>query len=158
STTEGYVLQADEPGPHKAVIELDLAVGARGAGTFRGFDLDLPRAPVTRLDLELPPAVKDVRVGKTVFSTVPSEDKRHSRLKTPGLGPVDRLELSWKGPVVRSFGPPELTADGRITVQVHETFVETTTELTLNVLRGQAAQWQLQLPPQAALELQTPGG
>lgn len=158
NANEGYVLQVEEPGAHRATLDLELAAAARGAGTFRGFDLDLPRAPVTTLDLELPASAKEVRLGKTTLATKPTEDRKQSRLEAGGLGPLDRLELSWKGPVTRAVGPALLTADGRLTVQVHETFVETTAEITLSVLRGQTQQWQLQVPPQASLEVQSAAG
>ncbi|HXG08510.1 MAG TPA: hypothetical protein VNK04_01855, partial [Gemmataceae bacterium] len=159
-TTDGYVLLVDEPGPHKAALELDLPVTSRGTGgNFRGLVLDLPRAPVTTLELDLPASVKEVRVGRTgtALATKPQEDKQRSRLETGGLGPLEQLDLTWKGPASRPVGPPLLTAEGKITVQVSESVVTTVAEITLDVLRGQATQWQLQVPPQAVVRVKTAG-
>lgn len=160
---DGYVLQVEEPGVHKAVLDFDLPLAVKGGGTLRGLDLDLPRAAVTTLELDLPPSVKEARVGGTSLPARPTEDKRHSRLDTGGLGALDRLEVTWKAPASKTSAvtlPPLRTVEGRISVQVHETFVETVAELTLSVLRGQTDRWQLQLPTvpaQGSLEIQTPG-
>jgi hypothetical protein len=157
-TTDRYLLQVDEPGAHKATLDLDLAVKPSGTGgTQRGFTLDLPRAPVTTLELDVPAAAKEVRVGRATIATRPHEDARFRRLEAGALGSVDQLDVSWKGPASGPTGPPLLSAEGQIAVQVlSENAVKTTAEIKLEVLRGQVAQWQLQVPPQAVVRLKNP--
>jgi hypothetical protein len=159
----GFTVTVPEAGSH--VLKLDLELGLVAKGSDRGFDLDLPRAGVTTLSLELPEDVPEVHVGRTdptgdargkawTQPTVKSADGKSTRLETGALGPVSRVELAWKGPTPLPGATTLLAAEARATVRVAADGVTTDLELTLKVLRGQAVQWNLLLPPQ--VELVTP--
>jgi hypothetical protein len=147
---DGYLVQAEKPGEHKASLDLVLPVvtkkGAKGAD--RGFDLDLPRAAITTLEqLDLTEGVSEVRLGNRPLR--PSKlDSRQSRLEKVPVAPIDHLDLSWKGPAPEpAKGSPLLAATGRIQVRVNEVHAVIDAELTLQVLSGEVAQWQIWLPP-----------
>ena len=111
-------------------------------GNTSGFVLDLPRAPATRLELDLPPGVKDVRVGNRPVAEVPLLTFKGQQLKglppsTSGPGIPDKLDLSWKGDQGAPNTPPVLTVDGRIHVQLDARGMTTTARLTLTVQGGQ---------------------
>jgi hypothetical protein len=153
---DGYVVEVEKPGDHQAVLEIEVPLTGKGAE--RGFDLDLPRAPITSLDLDLPdPSVKEAHL------TVPGKDARPATQALPArvvdgknhvsalLGALSRLELSWKGPAPPPSGPPLLTAEGHITVRIVPTGVLTDLAFTLKPLRGQTSQWRFLLPPRTEL-------
>jgi hypothetical protein len=156
STEDGYVVEVEKPGDHQAVLEVEVELTGKGAE--RGFSLDLPRAPITTLDLDLPdPAVKDVRL------TVPGKEGRPTTQALPVrvadgknrvsalLGALSRLELAWKGPAPPLAGPPLLTAEGHITVRIVASGVLTDMSFSLKPLRGQTSQWRFLLPPRTEL-------
>jgi hypothetical protein len=156
-TEDGYVVQVEKPGDHQATLEMEVAVV--GKGSERGFDLDLPRAPITSLDLELAdPAVKEVRL------TLPGKDARPTSQPLPArvvdgrarvsglLGALGRLDLAWKGDQKPPpGGPPLLAAEARLTVRVGPGGVYTDMAFTLKTLRGQTGEWRFLLPPRTEL-------
>jgi hypothetical protein len=156
----GLVIQADKAGLHQASLDLLVPLSAKktAKGADRGLDLDLPRAAITRLEqLDLPAAVTEVRMGTEARTLHPrAVNARWSRLESEPVVPLHHLELAWKGsPGELAKGPPVVAANGQIVVRVNETQVATQAELRLTVLRGETAQWQIQvpLPPEAALEI-----
>jgi hypothetical protein len=156
----GLVIQADKAGLHQATLDLLVPLGAKktAKGADRGLDLDLPRAAITRLEqLNLPAAVTEVRMGTETRVLHPRVvDARWSRLENEPIVPLNHLELAWKGATGEpAKGPPVVAANGQIIVRVNETQVVTEAELRLTVVRGETAQWQIQvpLPPDVALEV-----
>jgi hypothetical protein len=158
ATDEGFVVQVEKPGEHQ--LRLDLELQLAGKGGERGLDLDLPKAAITTLALDLPETVKEVRLtlpdasrepkgSSWTLATKPGPNKQ--RLETGALGPVGRLELAWKGTAPPPGAAPLLTGEGRVTVRIGEPSVITDIELTLRTLRGQTLQWRLLLPPGATL-------
>jgi hypothetical protein len=140
----GFVVQVDKAGKHEFQLHLELAVVAKE--NERSFSLDLPGAAVTTLDLELPEGVSIARVGPDAMKAEPLENKRN-HVKGP-LGPLQKLDVAWASGTAM---PPLLSADTRISVRVEETQIVTEAELTLKPLRGEPAEWTLQVPPQAEL-------
>ena len=61
--------------------------------TSRGFDLGLPGAAVTTLNLELPAAVKELRYNDTL------EKNRIQGRWELALGKAKQLSLTWKEPL-----------------------------------------------------------
>ncbi len=84
-------------------------------------------------------------------------EPQRSLLEGVPVVPINRLSISWKESMAKSpKGPPLLAVDGHITVRVNETHAITDAELDLQVLRGEAAQWQVRvpvLPADATLEV-----
>jgi hypothetical protein len=149
---DGFSVVVEKPGKHQLTLELqtELLIQANG----RSFELALPRAPVTRLEMDLPPGAQDVRVAGKTPQENPLLEFKGSRLTSDGLGPLDRLQVSWKADSVTPAGPPVLTAEGRIQVRVDSAKVMTEAELTLKVKGdGQARLWRLFVPPGTTLRI-----
>ncbi len=145
---DGFAVQVEKPGDHQ--LSLDLVVPLAGRGPGRGLELSLPRAAVTTLDLDLPPGVKDVRVGgKPWADTLLTLKGSHL---SGGLGPVDKLDLGWRGARARP-GTPLLAAEGRIAVRLDMRGLTATAELTLRAEAGQTDRWRLLVPREAEVRL-----
>jgi len=160
--TDGLSVLVEEAGDHQLVLEMDLLLAAREKGAERGLDLDLPAAATTTLELELPAGVKRALVRpmlREAGSSKPSAVQEFRtdaagppRFKTPGLGPVERLEVTWEGQAPAA-GPPLLNVSrSRIVVQVDGSTVSTDAEISLEVRRGQIKDAvQLFVPAQAVV-------
>jgi hypothetical protein len=154
---DGFTVLVEEPGEnHQLTLEMEVPLTARGV-TDRGFELDLPRSAINSLEMQLPEAVKEVRLetdrdprGKGRVLALKPGDGKHSRLEPEALGPTAHLDVSWKGGGPASPGGPLLAAEVRAEVRLAPTSVTTDVRLTLKP-RGQTAQWRLQLPPGATL-------
>ena len=154
---DGYVALVEKLGDHVVRFLLDVPTTPKGGD--RSFDLDLPRAPITTVELDFPEKVKEVRVTtdvkdprgpNRVVETQQGEGKTRKLEKEP-IGAASRLEVSWKSPTTIPSATPLLAAESRTIVRVGETQVLTEIDLKLLVLRGQTSQWQLLLPPGATL-------
>jgi hypothetical protein len=138
---EGFSVQVDKPGEHQLTLDLVLAVSARPAGA--GFVLDLPRAPITRIELDLPGGSRDVRLGgKPLGGSLVS--LKGNQL-AGNLGAVERLELDWKSAQAASAGAVRI-AEGLVQVRLDGKELTTAATLTLRVLAGQANDWRLAVP------------
>lgn len=153
---DGFVVQVDTPGQHRLTLDLEVPVASRGSkGADRGFDLGLPRAAITTLDsLDLPETVREIRITgrRDPIAAKEINSKNNARRPLP-LGPVASLDVAWKGPAPVTQGEPLLAAVGQIDVRIDESHVSIDADLTLQVRRGQTAEWRLQVPPQATLEI-----
>jgi hypothetical protein len=175
---DGFVVQVEQPGPHRLALDLEVPVASVDAkGTDRGFKMGLPRAAITVVEsLDLPDNVKELRIvtrqlpGKDAGSKTEDTpalvtrqfaakdlNSRSGHRKLVALGPVDRLEVSWKGPAPQRPADPILTVQGQIEVRVEETHVTTDAELTLKPDIGQVSQWQIQAPGQPGVNLEVDG-
>jgi len=182
SGEDGLMVRVEKPGPH--VVTLDVEMLAENKGDDRSVNLGLPRAAITRLEqLTVPAAISQVRVnsepspglfavlkpplqpsrsgglqppGRTVKTE--GQDAEHRRLAAMPLGAADHLELTWKGPTTNaSSAKALLTAEGRRwDVHVDESGVLSEVTLILQARRGRTKRWQLQLPPQAQVEIKEP--
>lgn len=156
-TDEGFFALVEKPGTHTLTLEMEVPLGTEASE--RTLTLDLPRSPVTRLELDLPEAVREVKLS-TSGSTRPPRGPgqtfnlrngdKHGRLDAGAIGPVAQFKLQWKGQAATPTGPPLLLADTQVTVRVGEPSVVTDVKFTLTP-RGQTSQWRLWLPPQARL-------
>jgi hypothetical protein len=155
---DGQVLvQVEKPGVHQVSLELELPLAMRGVKNLeRGFDLGLPRAAITTLDqFSLPRSVAEVRVNGRTLRTRAGDGA--ARLEGIALGPVDHLDLTWKGPTsAPQKGAPLLEAKGQIGVRVTEAAVLTDVELSLQVVGGETREWRIQMPPQVLPEVREP--
>jgi hypothetical protein len=119
----------------------------------RGFELALPRAAITTLELDLPAGIKDVRVNGRPLSAMPSLKYENNHLGG-GLGPgaADRVEVTWKE-ARPPAGEPVLAAEGTIQVRLDPGGQTTEADLLLQVEGGQTDRWQLVVPPQAEVKV-----
>ncbi len=157
---EGYLVQIEQPGTYRLTLEVEAAVTARGGKGDRGFELGLPKVPLTLLDfLDLPPGVRDLRVVGRSFTPADLSSKNDKR-KLIGLGGIDKLDVNWRSPTATPQVETLLASQGKIEVVIDETHVITDAELTLQVLRGQNALWRILIPPlpQTTVEIEAATG
>jgi hypothetical protein len=172
ASEDGLWVRVEKPGSH--VLTLDLEMLPETKGDDRSLTLGLPRAAITNLEqLSVPASVPEVRANASgrapnAASELPRQpgrwvktaahDAEHRRLEAVPLGAAERLELMWKGPVANAgSSEPLLTAEGRRwEVRVDETSVLTEVTMILQARRGRTARWQIQLPPQAQVEVKEP--
>jgi hypothetical protein len=144
---EGFAVRVEKPGDHQLTLDLVLALESRAGG--QGFTLDLPRAASTRLEMDLPAGVRDVRVGGKSVADARLVWKNNQ--VSGALGIADRLDLVWKSPQAASASTV-LAADGVVQVRLDKTQVATKATLTLRVMGGQARQWRLLVPKGAEVK------
>src|SRR5262249_14149704 len=141
----------ETPGKHKLILDMDVpVVSPEGRGTDRGFELGLPHAAITLLEqLDLSDQVAELRIaGRTASIPAKWLDSKSANRQKVALGPLDRLEISWKGRAPQQQADPLLTALGQVKVEIEDAQITTEANLTLQSRRGAAAEWRLQLPPQ----------
>ena len=146
---DGLTVLFETAGDHTLTLELEAAVTPRGKGEV-GFDLGLPRAAISTLVLDQPPAT----AGKKVVVGTRTEGKATDPKRTSvpvdqlsrayALGATDTLELAWEPPTTAA--PAAATAESEVVVRVDDSQVETTAKIRL---RGPVKDWQLALPPGA---------
>src|SRR5262249_1707790 len=93
-----FLVRIEKPGEYRVKLDLLLPLAAR-EGTRQGFEITLPRAVITQLDLDLPVNCTDVRVGGQLVKDLaqPELKLKDNHLNgNPGIGPVDKLDLTWK--------------------------------------------------------------
>jgi hypothetical protein len=153
---EGYLVEVDQPGTHRASLELVVPISSKGTdvGRDQGLDLDLPRSAITTVEqLSLPAGLSEIKIGNFPIQRQQGNPNQFARLP---LGSVDRFQLTWKGQATQKIkGPSVSTATGHAVVRVDQANVITDAELTLQVLRGVVSEWQigLQLPADGTYEI-----
>jgi len=148
--SEGFLLQTDRQGEQEAVLELLLPVTNESGGP--GFVLELPRAAVTKLDLQLPSGVRDIRVGgQPLASTLLRWTAESAQLSGP-LGAVERLDVQWRSPMTAAATAVPV-ADGTINVFLEPKVLRSVARLTLGVQGGQIQQWRLLVPLKARVQI-----
>ena len=155
---DGLVAIVDEPGEYTLTLTMDALITPRGPSGSIGFDLGLPRSPITKLQFARPNATaKEVVVGTRMLDR-PGEISRNSypvdRLSgTDGvpLGPTDLLELIWEVPPA----PGTVTeipreAETEVLVRIDELRFETQAKIRL---KGTSKEWKLDLPRGAEVRI-----
>src|SRR5262245_44395496 len=152
---EGFFVRVDREGSHQLTLNLKVPVGwKRGGGPVgapeRAFELGLPGAPAITLSLDMPPAIKEMRMNEGL-----------KKNKTAGqwemsLGMAKQVTVAWREPQAPSGGGPLLAMDAQIVVKLEEPVPQLHAELVLEDLRGQNKSWRLRLPPGAMAALKTP--
>jgi hypothetical protein len=140
---DGFLVQVEKPGDYTVTLDVSLALTQR-AGGGRGFELDLPRAVVTRLEMDLPADARAPHVnGKDLSET--SLTLKNNRLEGP-LGPESKLEVTWQGTPPVGVAPL-LTARARVVVRIEDGAWTTTADLILHAQGGPVKQWVVVTPP-----------
>jgi hypothetical protein len=162
---ESFSVRVEKPGNHQLTLDLLLlledrtrptepvATGERPlVGRAEGFALELPRAAITELELDLPAGTRDVRLaGRPLAESLLSLKNKDAGQRLAGnLGARDRLDLAWL-PRDGVHGPT-VVADSTVSVRFGR---ETTTEarLTLQAQGGLVGQWRLLVPLRADLRV-----
>jgi hypothetical protein len=144
---DGFFVQIEKAGQHHLTLDLTVPLPGR-AGESRGFELTLPRAAITSLELDLPANIKDVRVGgRPAGDPLPTGLILKNKHLGGGLGPapVDKLDLAWKEARPPS-GVPVRTANGTIQVRLDPSGQTTQAELMLKIEGAPAKDWRLLVP------------
>ena len=151
---DGYYVQVEQPGDYSVTLSLSVPLSPRPGGG-RGFEIDLPRAVVTTLDLALPPDARAVRINGKDAADAALTLQEHRQENPPGpvdklllagpLGILDKLDLSWQGPA--PTGAPSLrTARCRTTVRVEGGSMTTQADLVLHAEGEPPAEWTVIVP------------
>src|SRR5579875_855802 len=154
SNAGGFLVRIDKAGEYHVKLEL-LVPMTRREGNTQGFELTLPRAVVTELDLDLPANCTDVRLGGQLFKdlSLPGLELKNNHLRgNPGLGPVDKLDLSWRE-ILPSTGDPVRTVEGRIQARLDAAGLTTEADLWLGVEGVPTKVWRLLVPRNAEVKL-----
>jgi hypothetical protein len=160
--SKGLTVLVEKKGEHVAKLELEVSISPKGdRGSERGFELDLPGAAVTNLELAMPGNVAEAAVGvstpdRPLSRLVPTVvEGGEPRLKRY-LGPATGLEISWKGPAPAASGPVQQTVQGMVLVRVAEAQVAVEAELRLRARGKPVAEWRLLVPANARVMLKAP--
>lgn len=139
----GLTLQVDQPGSYAITVEFEVPVASRGGNKELGFDIGLPRAPVTSFAFDPPPEGKNITVGTRTAD--PSGGVARTAYRADAaLGPTDLLDVAWEPAVpVGSAVERERTAESDIVVRADGIQTETTATIRL---RGPGGEWRLVLP------------
>jgi hypothetical protein len=154
SNAGGFLVRIEKAGEYH--VKLDLIVPLAGReSNGRGFELTLPRAVITQLELDLPPDYTDVRVGGQLLKDLqlPGLELKNNHLSgSPGLGPVDKLDLSWKE-ARHLASDPVRTAEGRIQARLDAAGLMTEADLWLTVEGAATKVWRLVVPRNAEVKV-----
>lgn len=156
---DGFAALVESPGDHTLTLSLETPVSTRATKTEVGFELGLPRAPITAL-VFTPPAADVKRVTLATRTPDPAQPARPAETKRlppldvkqlaarPDgggypLGPVDQLEVSWEPPAAAPAAEQVRSAAFDVTCEVRDTYLETTARVRLH---GPGADWKLAAP------------
>ena len=163
TTEDGFSLLAEKPGDHSLTLDLEAPITSRGAKPELGFEIGMPRAPITTL-LFAPPGAEVKRLNLITRTTDPGkrglpEPRRIAGLEVsqlssrPGhelgypLGPIDSLEVTWDPPVTSAQPSDHIrSAEVNLSIQLTESVVETTAKLKPH---GDAQVWSFVIPSSA---------
>lgn len=158
---EGFAALVESPGDHTLTLDLETPVATRGSKSEVGFELGLPRAPITTLAFTPPADVKRVslatRTPDPLQPARPPETRRLPPLDAKQfaagypLGPVDLLEVAWEPPVAAPAAEQVRSALFDITCDVRDTSIETTARVRL---RGPGTDWKLSAPGGATVTVE----
>ncbi len=156
----GFAVQSDKAGAQTLTLDLLVPLSARPGG--QGVTLDLPRAAITSIEIELPPGAREPRLstkgseGKAPEGKAPEGGValKGQTLSGP-IGPAERLDLAWRTPATAA-STPVTEAVGVVTVRAEPRgAVVTEAKLELRVLGGQVKAWKLLVPPDAEVTTDT---
>jgi hypothetical protein len=166
-TDDGFSIQidraSDEDKPPQLTLDLMLPLltqprtppdqrgkntgpNAAARGGELGFSINLPRAPITKIEIELPGGCRDVRANGKALSGTSLKGNQVSLW----AGLTDRFSLDWQ-PAATAAAAAVLTADGAVSVRLDKKQTVTTAGLKLGVVSGQTKTWRLLAPPGAKL-------
>ncbi|AMV23088.1 hypothetical protein VT84_01660 [Gemmata sp. SH-PL17] len=156
TSDDGFTVLVEAAGDHTLVFDTEAPVTARVTKAEIGFDLGLPRAPITTFALD-PPGGDVKRVTLVTKAPDQIQPRRTTvdvkELAAKGsetgvaLGAVESLEVSWEPPAAVAQPVDQVqNADIDVTVLLTDGFVESTAKIKV---RGPAREWKLVAPASA---------
>lgn len=168
---EGFAATVESAGDHTLTLDVEAPVTARGTKAEVGFELGLPRAPITTLALDPPGGVKRVSLAtRTPDPAQPAKGPETRRLAGADvkqfapkdghaglpLGPVDSVEVTWDPPAAAAQPADQvLSAELDVAAVLTEGFIESTAKVKL---RGPAHEWKLVAPVNAEVSVERVAG
>ncbi len=148
-------IRSDPDTTHHVRLQLSTPIEQVGAESRLG--LNVPRAPVAQLDLQVPlkRAVARVSEGSTLVAVKPTAGDA-TRLSAIGLS--GEFELTWQAadtPVARL--PTVLEATGAVTLRIDGHSINSDAKLTVRSSGGEFDSFRVRLPPGAELLPSQPG-
>jgi hypothetical protein len=172
TTEDGFAALVETAGDHALTLDLEAPVTARGAKPELGFEIGLPRAPITTLVFD-PPGPDVKRVNLTTRTPDPAQPARPPEpRRTPALdvkqlapksgqdgyplGAVDSLEVTWDPPAAAAQPADQAqSAEIDVAVQLTEGVVEATAKFKL---RGTGRDWKVVAPASADVSVERAAG
>jgi hypothetical protein len=163
ATEDGFSVVIEAPGDHALTLDLEAPVAGRGAKAEVGFELGLPKAPITTLALEPPPGVGRVNLAAKLPDPPPpgkpAEPRRVAGLDVARLaprpdgggyplGPVEAVEVTWDPPAAVPPTDAVRSAEVEVAVQITAESVETAAKVRP---RGANRSWKVAAPAGATL-------
>lgn len=166
TSEDGLIALIESIGRHTLVLDLEAPVTARNGKGEVGFELGLPRAAITKLILDAPPAdVKKINLTtRTPDAATPT--KAPPALRETGidvksfadgpdggraLGAIESLEVTWDPPATAAPATDTVrTAEWDIQFHLADTTLDTTARLRLN---GITREWRFLAPANATVSV-----
>ncbi|MBX9580831.1 MAG: hypothetical protein K2X87_11035, partial [Gemmataceae bacterium] len=162
ATDDGFAAALEAAGDHTVTLELEAPVAGRGAKAEVGFELGLPKAPITTLALDPPAGVGRVNLAAKLPdppSGKSTEPRRVAGLDSARLaprpdgggyplGPVEAVEVTWDPPAATPPADAARSAEVDVAVQFTAESVETTAKVRP---RGANRTWKVATPAGATL-------
>lgn len=160
---DGFSVLVPAAGDHTATLDLEAPVAGRGGKTEEGFDLGLPRAPITTLALDPPADVRQLTLAAKLPDppppAKPPEPRRVAGLDPAQLaprpdgggyplGPVESVEVTWDPPAATPPADAPRSAEVDVTVGITAEAVETAARVRP---RGANRFWKVAVPVGATL-------
>jgi hypothetical protein len=164
---DGVAARIETAGEHTLTIDLDAPITARStnAKSDLGFEIGLPRSPITTFALEPSPDIKRVTLATRVPDSLQPNKPLERRLidvkslaSRPGqekgytLGPTETLEVTWEPPAAAA--QPAVDQIQSAELDLSTLFTEAAVESTVKIkLHGPAREWRLIAPLSAELSV-----
>lgn len=140
-TLEGFVVYVETPGAHD--LDLDLLVEVKNQGENQSFELDMPGAAITQLELDMPLGTSTPKISsKTNQETLAFF--KGNRL-TATLGPLTMIQTVWKSAQLDSQ-PKALTSETNILVRMDDKTLSARAEIKIGALGGRLDVLDLVVP------------
>ena len=138
---EGFVVFVETPGAHD--LDLELLVTVKNLGENQSFELDMPGAAITQLELDMPSGTINPKIiSKTNQETLAFF--KGNRLSAT-LGPLTMIQTVWKSSQ-RDSQPKALTSETNILVRMDDKILNARAEIKIGALGGRLDVLDLVVP------------
>lgn len=125
-------------------VRIETVVPVRSDSEGQSLEVPIPPSPSTRLELNLPSDARALQTGQGPTLPIDAIPARPLRLS---LTPRDRVVLRWRrGDDAGASGPPLLTAQGEITLEVERASARARSTWSIRCERGTVEEVTIQLP------------
>lgn len=138
---DGFVVIVESPGAHD--LDLELLVAVRNLGENQSFELDLPGAAITQMELDMP--------AGTLNPKITSKSNQEALVNFKGnrlsatLGPLTLFQTTWKSSQ-RDSQPKALTSETNILVRLDDKIFNARAEIKIGALGGRLDVLDLVVP------------